>query len=65
MNPNSYEDNKFLKCIVDGNRRRTPKFLGKGERCVNEIAEHLGIEQSLTPGKNKTRWEENNVQSFP
>ncbi|HEC82675.1 MAG TPA: transcriptional regulator [Thermoplasmatales archaeon] len=40
-------DDKFLKCIVDANRRKILKFLGRGERCVKDIANHLGIEQSL------------------
>ena len=41
------KEDKFLKCIVDANRRKILKFLGKGEKCVNDIANHLGIEQSL------------------
>jgi DNA-binding transcriptional ArsR family regulator len=41
------KDDKFLKCIVDANRRKILKFLGEGEKCVNEISEFTGIEQSL------------------
>jgi ArsR family transcriptional regulator len=37
----------FLKCIVDDNRRNIIKFLGKKEKCVCEIVEHLNLEQSL------------------
>ncbi|MEM1513335.1 MAG: metalloregulator ArsR/SmtB family transcription factor [Candidatus Thermoplasmatota archaeon] len=41
------KDDKFLKCIADENRRKILKFLGEGEKCVNEISEFTGIEQSL------------------
>ena len=39
--------NTLLKCIVDDNRRNILKFLGKQEKCVCEIVEHLNLEQSL------------------
>jgi ArsR family transcriptional regulator len=39
--------NTLLKCIVDDNRRNILKFLGKKEKCVCEIVEHLKLEQSL------------------
>ena len=39
--------NTILKCIVDDNRRNILKFLGKQEKCVCEIINHLNLEQSL------------------
>ena len=39
--------NTLLKCIVDDNRRNILKFLGKQEKCVCEIIDHLNLEQSL------------------
>ena len=39
--------NSLLKCIVDDNRRNILTFLGKKEKCVCEIVEHLNLEQSL------------------
>lgn len=39
--------NKFLKCIVDDNRRNILLFLKTQEKCVCEIEEHLNLEQSL------------------
>ena len=39
--------NTLLKCIVDDNRRNILKFLGKQEKCVCEIINHLNLEQSL------------------
>jgi ArsR family transcriptional regulator len=39
--------NTLLKCIVDDNRRNILKFLGKQEKCVCEIINHLHLEQSL------------------
>lgn len=38
---------KFLKCIVDDNRRKILLFLDRKEKCVCEIIEHLDLEQSL------------------
>ena len=38
---------KFLKCIADNNRRNILKFLDTKEKCVCEIINHLGLEQSL------------------
>jgi len=37
----------FFKCVVDSNRRRILEILGDGEKCVNEIVESMGLEQSL------------------
>ncbi len=41
------KNNKFLKCIVDDNRRNIILFLEKKEKCVCEIEEKLNLEQSL------------------
>ncbi|MCG2825695.1 MAG: metalloregulator ArsR/SmtB family transcription factor [Thermoplasmatales archaeon] len=40
-------EDKFLKCISDGNRRRILECLGSNEKCVNEIIKETGLEQSL------------------
>jgi DNA-binding transcriptional ArsR family regulator len=39
--------NTFFKCVVDPNRRRILEILGDRDRYVNEIAESIGLEQSL------------------
>ena len=38
---------RFLKCIGDNNRRRILECLGDSEKCVNEIIEHTQLEQTL------------------
>ncbi|MCK5291226.1 MAG: helix-turn-helix transcriptional regulator [Thermoplasmata archaeon] len=40
-------EDSFLKCIVDSNRRRILMFVGQGEKCVTELVELTGMEQSL------------------
>ena len=41
------DEERFLKCIVDNNRRRILQCLGDEELCVNEIIERTGLEQTL------------------
>ena len=41
------DDEKFLKCIVDNNRRIILNCLGDEELCVNDIIERTGLEQTL------------------
>ncbi len=41
------KEETFLKCIVDGNRRKILRSLEMGERCVNEIMEVTELEQTL------------------
>lgn len=41
------DEDKFLKCIVDPNRRRLLELIGPGEKCVSELVEETGMEQSL------------------
>lgn len=41
------DEDRFLKCIVDGNRRKILRCLDTGERCVNEIIEATELEQTL------------------
>ncbi|TET12064.1 MAG: transcriptional regulator [Candidatus Thorarchaeota archaeon] len=40
-------EDRFLRCIVDSNRRRILMFVGQGEKCVTELVELTGMEQSL------------------
>ena len=40
-------EDKFLKCLSDSNRRRILECLGSNEKCVNEIIKETGLEQSL------------------
>ncbi len=41
------DETLFLKCIIDENRRAIVRQLEGGEMAVGEIAERLGMEQSL------------------
>jgi len=41
------EETLFLKCIIDENRRAIVRQLAEGEMAVGDIAERLGMEQSL------------------
>jgi ArsR family transcriptional regulator len=41
------DESKFLRCIIEENRRNILKFLGNEEKCVCEIVEHLEKEQSV------------------
>jgi ArsR family transcriptional regulator len=41
------DESKFLRCITEESRRNILKFLGKEEKCVCEIVEHIGKEQSV------------------
>jgi len=41
------EQTKLFKCIGEPNRLKIIKLLDGGEKCVNEIVESLGREQSL------------------
>ncbi len=38
---------KFMKCICDETRFRVLEFLGNDEKCVCDIVEYLGKEQTL------------------
>ncbi|MFO7990936.1 MAG: metalloregulator ArsR/SmtB family transcription factor [Thermoplasmata archaeon] len=38
----------LYKCLSNANRRKILYCIGKEEKCVNEIAECLDLEQSLT-----------------
>ncbi|MFQ6107443.1 MAG: ArsR/SmtB family transcription factor [Thermoplasmata archaeon] len=40
-------EERFLKCVVDANRRRILTILGLGEMCVGDLVEETGMEQSL------------------
>ena len=40
-------EERFLKCIVDNNRRQIIWCLGSREMCVNEIIEKIELEQTL------------------
>jgi len=41
------EEDRFLKCIVDGNRRKILRCLDEEEKCVNEVIESTELEQTL------------------
>jgi len=41
------DETTFLKCLIDENRRAILRVLEGGERSAGEIAEELGMEQSL------------------
>jgi ArsR family transcriptional regulator len=41
------DESKFLSCITEESRRNILKFLGNHEKCVCEIVEFLGKEQSV------------------
>ncbi len=41
------DETKFLRCLIEENRRNILKFLGNEEKCVCEIVEHLKKEQSV------------------
>jgi ArsR family transcriptional regulator len=41
------DETQFLKCIIDENRRAIVRQLAEGPMAVGEIAEGLGMEQSL------------------
>jgi ArsR family transcriptional regulator len=41
------DESKFLRCIIEENRRNILKFLGNEEKCVCEIVDHLKKEQSV------------------
>jgi ArsR family transcriptional regulator len=43
----SMDESKFLRCIIEENRRNILKFLGNQEKCVCEIVDHLEKEQSV------------------
>lgn len=40
-------EDRFLRCVVDPNRRRILKVIGPGEKCVSDLVEQTGMEQSL------------------
>jgi ArsR family transcriptional regulator len=40
-------EERFLKCIVDNNRRMILECIGKSEKSVNEIIEATKLEQTL------------------
>ena len=41
------DEERFLKCIVDNNRRLILDRIGNSEMCVNDIIERTGLEQTL------------------
>ena len=41
------DETKFMRCVTEDSRRNILKFLGKEEKCVCEIVEYLGKEQSV------------------
>ena len=41
------DETTFLKCLIDENRRAILRVLEGGERSAGEIADELGMEQSL------------------
>jgi ArsR family transcriptional regulator len=41
------DEEKFLKCIGDNNRRRILNSLEKKEKCVTDIITSTGMEQTL------------------
>lgn len=41
------EESKFLRCVTEKSRRDILKFLGSSEKCVCDIVEFLGKEQSV------------------
>lgn len=41
------DEAKFLRCITEDSRRNILKFLGNSEKCVREIVEYIGKEQSV------------------
>lgn len=41
------DESKFLRCIMEDTRRNILKFLGDQEKCVCEIVEFSGKEQSV------------------
>ena len=41
------DETTFLKCLIDENRRAILRALEGGEKSAGEIAEELGMEQSL------------------
>lgn len=41
------DESKFLRCITEESRRNILKFLGTEEKCVCEIVEFMGKEQSV------------------
>ena len=43
----SMDESKFLKCVMEDTRRNILKFLGKDEKCVCEIVDFIGKEQSV------------------
>jgi len=40
-------EDRFLKCIVDGNRRKILRCLDRDEMCVTDIIEATELEQTL------------------
>jgi ArsR family transcriptional regulator len=41
------DESKFLRCVTEESRRNILKFLGTEEKCVCEIVEFTGKEQSV------------------
>ncbi len=41
------DESKFLRCVMEDTRRSILKFLGKEEKCVCEIVDYTGKEQSV------------------
>ena len=47
MPSDAMDESKFLSCVMEDTRRSILKFLGKDEKCVCEIVEFIGKEQSV------------------
>lgn len=43
----SMDESKFLRCVTEESRRTILKFLGNEEKCVCEIVDFIGKEQSV------------------
>jgi ArsR family transcriptional regulator len=41
------DESKFLRCITEESRRNILRFLGTEEKCVCEIVDFMGKEQSV------------------
>ena len=47
MPSGAMDESKFLRCVTEETRRNILRFLGKDEKCVCDIVEFIGKEQSV------------------
>ena len=47
MPRDTMDESKFLSCVMEDTRRSILRFLGKDEKCVCEIVDSIGKEQSV------------------